>query len=73
MATYAYNLFQRFIPDKQVKEYIVTPNPYPKNLIGVRKLDEFLADTMRDKKKMNELNSESVHHEGQKENERTKL
>jgi len=60
MATYAYNLFQRFIPDKQVKEYIVTPNPYPKNLIGVRKLDEFLADTMRDKKKMNELNSESV-------------
>jgi len=51
MAKYANELFGKFIPDKEVKKAVIVPNPCPENLNQVRRLDYFLVDIIRDKKR----------------------
>jgi len=44
-------LFETYVSDKEVKETVLLQNPCPGNLHPVRKMDDFLDDLMKDKKK----------------------
>jgi len=44
-------LFENYIPDKEVKEAVLLQNPCPENLHPVKKMDDFLEDLLKDKRK----------------------
>ena len=51
MTEYANENLEKFIPDKDVKEAILLKLPRPKNIDPVKKLDDFLLELLKQKKK----------------------
>ena len=61
MANYANKYFEEYVPEDSVKEVILCQTPVPDNLDNVKKLDDFLRDILRKKRrKTNEQNIENV-------------
>ena len=60
MASYANKYFEEFIPGGDLKEAILTQSPVPKNMDTVKKLDDFLKDLLKEKRKINEQNLENT-------------
>ena len=60
MASYASKHFKEFIPEGDLKEAILTQSSVPENMDTVKKLDDFLKDLLKEKKKTNEQNLENV-------------
>ena len=60
MASYANKYFEEFIPEGDLKEAILTQSPVPENIDTVKKLDDFLKDLLKEKKKTNEQNLENI-------------
>ena len=60
MASYANKYFEEFIPEGDLKEAILTQSPVPENMDTVKKLDDFLKDLLKEKKKTNEQNLENI-------------
>ena len=63
MVNYANKYFEDHIPEdsqKLLKEAILCQNPVPDNLGNVKKLDDFLRDILKEKRKTNEQNIENV-------------
>ena len=54
------NNFEKYIPDKDLKESVMVPNPKPENMASVRKLDCYLQELMKDKKKSQELSLDAT-------------
>lgn len=57
MAEYVKENFENFIPEKNVKEAVLVPNPRPDNLVPAK---EFLSDLMKERKKYTELALEAT-------------
>ena len=47
--------FEKFIPEKNIKESILAHHPKPENMVPGRNLDCYLQDLLKDKKKSQEL------------------
>ena len=62
MANYANKYFEEYVPEYSLKEKegILCQNPVPDNLDNVKKLDDFLRDSLKEKRKTNEQNIENV-------------
>ena len=60
MANYTNKYFEEYVPEDSVKEAILCQNPVPYNLDNVKKLDDFLPDILKEKRKTNERNIENV-------------
>ena len=60
MANYANKYFEEYVPEDSLKEAILCQNPVPDNLDNVKKLDNFLRDILKEKRKINEQNIENV-------------
>ena len=60
MARYANIFFEEFIPEGDLKEAILTQSPVPENMDTLKKLDDFLKDLLKEKKKINEQNLENI-------------
>ena len=60
MANYANKYFEEYVPEDSLKEAILCQNPVPDNLDNVKKLDDFLRDILKEKRKLNEQNIENV-------------
>jgi len=60
MAEYVKENFDNFIPEKSVKEAVFVPNPRPDNLVPGEKLDEFLSDLTKERRKNTELAFEAI-------------
>ena len=60
MANYANKYFEDYVPEDSLKEAILCQNPVPDNLDNVKKLDDFLRDILKEKRKTNEQNIENV-------------
>ena len=60
MANYANKYFQEYVPEDSLKEALLCQNPFPDNLDYVKKLDEFLRDILKEKRKTNKQNIENV-------------
>ena len=58
MASYANKYFEEFIPEGDLKEAILTQSPVPENMDTVKKLDDFLKDLLKERKKTNGQNLE---------------
>ena len=56
MANYANKYFEEYISEDSLKEAILCQNPIPDNLDNVKKLDDFLSDILKEKRKTNEQN-----------------
>ena len=57
---YADHYLKKFIPDKELKDSILTENPVPKNFMKVPSLDVFIRDTMKEERRNHELTMDSV-------------
>ena len=60
MVNYANKYFEEYFPEDSLKEVILCQNPVPGNLDNVKKLDDFLRDILKEKRKTNEQNIENV-------------
>ena len=60
MASYANKYFEEFISEGDLKEAILTQSPVPENIDTVKKLDHFLKDLLKEKKKTNEQNLQNI-------------
>ena len=60
MASYANKYFEEFIPETDLKEAILTQSRVPENMDTVKKLDDFLKDLLKEKKKTNGQNLENI-------------
>ena len=60
MANYANKYFEEYFPEHSLKEAILWQNPVPDNLDDDKKLDDFLRDILKEKRKANEQNIENV-------------
>ena len=60
MANYANKYFEEYLPEDSLKEVILCQNPVPDNLDNVKKLDDFLRDILKEKRKTNKQNIENV-------------
>ena len=60
MASYANKYFEEFIPEGDLKEAILTQSPVLENKDTVKKLDDFLKDILKEKKKTSEQNLENI-------------
>ena len=49
MSSYANKYFEEFIPERDLKEAILTQSPVPENMDTVKKLDDFLKDLLKRK------------------------
>ena len=56
MANYANKYFEEYVPEESLKEVILYQNPVPDNLDNVKKLDHFLRNILKEKRKTNEQN-----------------
>lgn len=57
---YVQHYMDKFIPDKELKEKILTENPVPENIQKTFQLDQFMRDIMKDDKKSTEILIDSV-------------
>ena len=57
---YADHSLNNFIPDKELKNSILTENPVPKNVMKISALDVFIRDTMKEERRNHELTMDSV-------------
>ena len=46
-------IFKEYIPEDSLKEATLCQNPVPDNLDNVKKLDDFLRDILKEKRKAN--------------------
>ena len=53
MGNYAKKYFKEYIPEDSLKEAALCQNPVPDNLDNVKKLDDFLRDILKEKRKAN--------------------
>jgi len=60
MVQYVHDNFERYISEKDIKEGVLSNNPRPENLVPAKKLDDFLADLLKDRKKTQELAYEAT-------------
>ena len=51
MASYANDNSEKYIPEKGVKEAILMKAPRPENLDPVKKLDDYLQELLKQKKR----------------------
>ena len=51
MASYANDNSEKYIPQKDVKEAILMKTPRPENLDPVKKLDDYLQELLKQKKR----------------------
>ena len=49
MSSYANKYFEDFIPERDLKEAILTQSPVPESMNTVKKLDDFLKDLLKRK------------------------
>ena len=56
MPSYTNKYFEEFIPEGDLKKAILTQSPVPENMDTVKKLDHFLKNLLKEKKKTNEQN-----------------
>ena len=59
-ADYANDYVKKFVPDKELKELILHHNPVPNNILDVHRLDSFMKEILKEKRKRTELSMESV-------------
>ena len=52
MASYANKYFTEFIPKGDLKEAVLKRSPLPENMDSVKKLDDFLKDLLKEKRKL---------------------
>ena len=55
MASYANKHLQKFVPERDLRDSILTANPVPSNISGPKKLDEFFRELLDEQKKKTEL------------------
>ena len=55
MASYANKHLQKFVPERDLRDSILTANPVPSNIGGPKKLDEFFRELLDEQKKKTEL------------------
>ena len=48
MAKYANSHFNQYVQERDLKESILTKNPVPSNITGVKKLDEFMPHLLKE-------------------------
>ena len=64
MAYYANKYLRNFVPEKNIKDSILTTSPVPANIQGPKKLDDLFKELLKEKKKKTELfwdsNSERI-------------
>ena len=60
MLTYVKENFEKYIPEKYIKDGILLNNPRPQNLVQAKKLDDYLITLMKDKHKTQELTVETT-------------
>ena len=60
MANYANKFFQEYVTENSLKEAILCQNPVQDNDYNVRKLDNFLRDILKEKRKINKQNIKNV-------------
>ena len=60
MANYTNKYFKEYLPEDSLKEATLCQNSVPDNLDNVRKLDNFLRDILKEKRKTNEQNFKKV-------------
>ena len=60
MANYTNKYFKEYLPEDSLKEATLCQNSVPDNLDNVRKLDNFLRDILKEKRKTNEQNFKNV-------------
>ena len=58
MANYAKKHFEEYALEDSLKEAILCQNPVSDNLNNVKKLDDFLRDILKEKRKTNEQNTD---------------
>ena len=51
MENYANKYFEEYVPEDSLKEAILCQNPVPDNLDNVKKLDNFLKEILKEKRK----------------------
>ena len=51
MENYANKYFEEYVPEDSLKEAILCQNPVPDNLDNVKKLDDFLKEILKEKRK----------------------
>ena len=55
MAEYANTHFETYVKEADLKQQILMENPAPDNLDQVKKLDDFVRDILKDKRKQKDL------------------
>ena len=55
MAEYANTHFRTYMKEADLKQQILIENPVPDNLDEVKKLDDFVHDILKDKRKQKDL------------------
>ena len=55
MASHANNNSEKYIPEKYVKETILIKTPRPENLRPVKKLDDYLQELLKQKKRRQDI------------------
>ena len=55
MADYANKYLKNFVPEKDIKDSILTTSPVPANIQGPKKLDDLFKELLEEKKKETEL------------------
>ena len=60
MANYTNKCSEEYVPEDSFKEAILCQNPVPDNLDNVKKLNDFLRDILKEKRKTNEQNIKNV-------------
>ena len=55
MADYANKYLKNFVPEKDIKDSILTTSPVPANIQGPKKLDDLFKELLEEKKKKTEL------------------
>ena len=56
MANYVNKCFEEYVPEDSLKEATLFQNPLHNNFDNVKKLDDFLRDILKKKRKANEQN-----------------
>ena len=60
MADYVRDNFEKYIQEKGLKENIMIPNPKPDNIAPVRRMDGYLTELLKEKRKTQELASDAT-------------
>ena len=60
LAKFVNKHFEEYIPDSDLKDQVLTELPIPANIDSVKKLDDFLKDLLKEKRKFNEQNLDNI-------------